>query len=479
MDDGLEVVPGTAPQHKPLEYYAHDNTPIPQERNDYPEVVPGQDSHVVQPDRASQFKGEGYFAPNNDDPSPPYSGPNHGQPPNRRRRICGLSFWLFVGLVAALVIIIILAAVLGGVLGTRNSNKTATVINNNSNDPTSSSSSSNGIKPFPAMDGTGIAAVQQGGNGAPITYVQDQSSNIIENIWNKNQDSPETFTTSQKTTVATDAKKGSPIVAMSYFRPLQNAVTRHVVYVDNTNHLKDAVYDTRTDKWVPAALSGMKTQVVGSTSVALAACSGNFSTSADSDDHTLGPAIRLYYGASGDNLLQEMGADISNSTWNWQYWNNWGDINGQSGVACAVHGDILNLYYTNTTTGKVGQSYFDYSLPDVWAWKNGPDYDQLNVQPAAGTAIAASNDGHNTETIIFQLSDSSLQTVTASLNHNATQFESDMSVAKKASQTTKLGNLWLGNGTVWMWQDEDDNVILSGWGPDGKGMFNASLPFTQ
>jgi hypothetical protein len=89
-----------------------------------------------------------------------------------------------------------------------------------------------------------------------------------------------------------------------------------------------------------------------------------------------------------------------------------------------------------------------------------------------------SNDGRNTETILFQESSGAIRAVTASLNHNATTFESDMTVAATSNTNSKLGNLWAGNGTIFFWQDEQDNVATSGWDETMTGTFNMTLPYS-
>ena len=226
VDDGLEVVPGTAPEHRPVEHSA-DNPPEVQERDDYPEAIPEQTDL-----KQDQNKGEGFFAPGVHDPSPPYSnsqyvrGWSDPQAQKARRRVCGLPFWGFIALAVAVIVIVILAAVLGGVLGSKKSNSNTIINDGNNGGSSNSSSSGDTTKPYPAQAGSGISAVQLGGDGnQPITYVQDESNNIIENIWIPSNDSANTFSSSTKSTVATDAKKGSPIVAMSYLRNATSLVT--------------------------------------------------------------------------------------------------------------------------------------------------------------------------------------------------------------------------------------------------------------
>ena len=230
VDDGLIVVPDTAPKDKPYEH-SSDNPPEALERNDYPEALPQQNDQKVM----IQSKGEGYFAPEQNDPSPPYSNPQNAQTSSApsqqgRRRICRLPVWGFIALVLAVIIIIILAAVLGGVLGSRKSD-TNTIVASNS---TSSNSSSPGdtIKPYPAQSGSGIAVVQlDGDSNNPVTYIQDKSNRIIENIWNPGNDSANVFGNSTNSVVATDAKQDTPIVALSYVRNATNLLTVSALYL--------------------------------------------------------------------------------------------------------------------------------------------------------------------------------------------------------------------------------------------------------
>ena len=244
------------------------------------------------------------------------------------------------------------------------------------------------------------------------------------------------------------------------------------MYIDNNNHLKDAIADSSSNnQWSNGGLEATETQTLGSSSVALAACCADFINSP-------GQGIRLYYGASGDNLLQEMGADTSNSTWNWQYYTNWNNIAGQSGVACETHDEILALYYINSTTGKLQQSWADWDPNDPEGWQVGPEYDQLNTNLASSTDIAVSNNGQNTEIITFQLQDGSIQEVTASLNHNNTQYESEINIASASMQSSKLGSLFVGNGTLLLYQDPDANVIASGWSTSMAPTFNKSVPYS-
>ena len=128
-----------------------------------------------------------------------------------------------------------------------------------------------------------------------------------------------------------------------------------MIYIDNSNHLKDAFTDSGSNnQWSNGALEATNTETVGSSNAALAACWGDFLANP-------GQALRLYYGASGDNKVQEMGADLSNDTWDWQYYSNWNDIDEQAGVACNTHGLILDFFYINSTASKLQQAWVDYN----------------------------------------------------------------------------------------------------------------------
>ncbi|KAL9097823.1 MAG: hypothetical protein Q9165_000149 [Trypethelium subeluteriae] len=467
-DEGSGVVSDKVPASTPVEYTSN-NPPEVQERDDFPEVLPSQFNQQG----VSHRNDEAFSSAHKSDPTLPY---NQGDWANQRsqkwrKRTCGLPPWGLCLLLIATTIIIILAAVLGGVLGTRHTNSSSPAPGSSGGSSNSSSNSSSD-QPGTAQTGTGIGVTFLAGQGNnPITYLQDRTNNIIENIWTPSNDSTNSFVNSTKSTVATDAKKGSPIVAMSYLSGATNLLTRHVVYIDNNNQLKDAISDTKSNgQWSNGALGATQTQALGVSNVALTACWAEF--------YNDGEGIRLYYG-SIDNTLQEMGASTGNSTWNWQYWNQWFDVAAPSGVACATHDPFINIYYVNSTSGRVQQSWFDYSSTGTaFTWEIGPAYNQLDTDLASGTAIAASNDGQNTELISFQLQDGSIQEVTASVNNNTTQYESYMNIASNTMQSSKLGSMFLGDGTVFMYQDSNANIITSGWSEGMQATFNATLPFS-
>ncbi|KAL9078484.1 MAG: hypothetical protein Q9157_002605 [Trypethelium eluteriae] len=467
VDDGLVVVSDTALASKPVEYTSN-NPPQVQERDDLPEALPIQYNQ----EEVSQQNGGTFSSADKNDPTRPYNQDWANQRSGKwQKRVCGLPFWGFIALLLAITIIVILAAVLGGVLGTRSSNNSSPAPGSSGGSSNSSWNPSSG-QPNSAQTGTGIGVtLLDGEENNPITYVQDGTNNIIENIWTPSNDSTNSFVNSTRSTVATDAKKGSPIVAMSYLRRSTNLLTRHVVYIDNNNQLKDAISDNKSNnKWSNGGLGATKSQALGVSSVALTACWAEF--------YNDGEGIRLYYG-SVNNTLQEMGASTANSTWNWQNWYEWSNVTASSGVACVTHNPIINLYYVNSTSGRVQQSWFDYSSTGSnFTWNTGPAYNQLDTDLASGTAIAASNDGQNTELISFQLQDGSIQEVTASFNYNTTQYESYMNIASNSMQSSKLGSLFVNNGTVFMYQDSNANIITSGWSEGMQATFNATLPLS-
>ncbi|KAI9689332.1 MAG: hypothetical protein M1822_009983 [Bathelium mastoideum] len=416
-----------------------------------------------------------------DDPNSRHKHSQHAQqdyasPSSHRNRksICGLPVTGgFIALVSAILVIIILAAVLGGILGSRRSHSEITGNGGPSNSSSSNSSSPGETnRPGSAQIGTGVVAIQLGSdNSNLLTYVQNPLNQIVEGIWDPGNDSAMTLGSSTRSIIATDAKQDSPIVALSYTRNATGLLTRHVIYIDDNNYLQDVLTDSHSNnQWSNGGLGATKTQTVGSSSAALAACWGDFIQAP-------GQGIRLYYGAASDNVVQEMGTDTSNVTWDWQYYDNWNDMDTQAGVVCNAHDPIVELFYVNSTTSNLQQAWFEYDTgPDaLWEWQYGPEYQQSNPPLAADTSVAVSFDGNNTDTLTFQLQNGTVQAVTATVNYNATRFAGAWPVAA-AIPASKLANWWAGNDTVFFYQDSNADIMASGWA-DGQETFNTSVSF--
>lgn len=203
---GIEVVPGSSP---PLDRRSSLNQPeswhLPHQQQQQPLI--GQEKQAAS--RAREFDADNEAGPGT----------------WTQRRYCGMrGKWLAILLATALIVVI--GAVLGGVLGT--------VLSSDSSDSSDSKSRASINGGFgvgsggnssgdysqavtgsrKALSQSGIAATFLGNdNNTLLTYYQDDSNRIIENVY---VDGAWTSDTSSAAAVVANATAGSPLAAISY-----------------------------------------------------------------------------------------------------------------------------------------------------------------------------------------------------------------------------------------------------------------------
>lgn len=173
-----------------------------------------------------------------------------------RRRYCGMrGKWLVI--LVAVILVVVIAAVVGGVLGTvlpshgssqdRSSGSSGTVGDGSGSGSSSGSSSQAVTGSRVAHSQSGLAATFLGKNDTTLlTYYQDESNRIIENVY---IDGAWSSDTSSAAAIVAEAASGSPLSAISY--EYNGTTWRQVFFVGNDT----AVWSTKATAdgaWEPA-----------------------------------------------------------------------------------------------------------------------------------------------------------------------------------------------------------------------------------
>lgn len=214
--DGLEVVPNQGVQHG-KEVVPGSSPPLERRSSlNQPEAW-----HLPYQQQQPLIEGEKHPAGEGRE----YDGNKEAVPSSwTKRRYCGMrGKWLAILL--AVILLVIIAAVLGGVLGTllgsdadadesRGGVSGGSGIGSEGSGDSSGNSSQSVTGSRKAQSQSGIAATFLGSNNNTLlTYYQDDSNRIIENVY---IDGAWTSDTSSAAAIVANASEGSPLAAISY-----------------------------------------------------------------------------------------------------------------------------------------------------------------------------------------------------------------------------------------------------------------------
>ncbi|KAI9875359.1 MAG: hypothetical protein M1830_008585 [Pleopsidium flavum] len=202
-----------------------------------------------------------------------------------------------------------------------------------------------------AMEGTGIVALDLGDDTTRITlYFQDRSGQIRQSQY---KDGIWTGGTPQDTVVTSNARPGTPLMALSYAH--NNELTWRVFYIDKDNILQESLNSNKTTGWASGFLGTSNFKTSPSANVGLTACVLK---------HWYGDplGIRLYYG-SAEGSVQELTWNFGDGAWGKGY--TFPDSNPHGGCECTVRGSSITNVWLLNTNGELEQRWRDFNLSAI------------------------------------------------------------------------------------------------------------------